>query len=144
MAMHKVGRNDACPCGSGKKFKMCCADAKPRGVSRGLMALIAAIAAVAALGLIPSLTGRGIEKSLPAASRQVPRPSSLPAPASGKVWSEEHGHWHDAAPAATTAAPAPASTTPPRPAATPQPAGDAPAGAVWSEEHGHWHDPAKP
>jgi hypothetical protein len=22
--MHKVGRNDSCPCGSGKKFKKCC------------------------------------------------------------------------------------------------------------------------
>ena len=22
--MEKVGRNDACPCGSGKKFKKCC------------------------------------------------------------------------------------------------------------------------
>lgn len=22
--MHKVGRNDPCPCGSGKKFKKCC------------------------------------------------------------------------------------------------------------------------
>ena len=24
--MEKVGRNDPCPCGSGKKFKKCCAD----------------------------------------------------------------------------------------------------------------------
>ncbi len=23
-AAHKVGRNDPCPCGSGKKFKNCC------------------------------------------------------------------------------------------------------------------------
>jgi hypothetical protein len=22
--MHKVGRNDSCPCGSGKKYKKCC------------------------------------------------------------------------------------------------------------------------
>lgn len=22
--MHKVGRNDPCPCGSGKKYKKCC------------------------------------------------------------------------------------------------------------------------
>jgi hypothetical protein len=22
--MHKVGRNDLCPCGSGKKYKKCC------------------------------------------------------------------------------------------------------------------------
>lgn len=24
--MHVVGRNDPCPCGSGKKFKKCCED----------------------------------------------------------------------------------------------------------------------
>ena len=23
-AEHKVGRNDPCPCGSGKKYKVCC------------------------------------------------------------------------------------------------------------------------
>jgi len=25
----KVGRNDPCPCGSGKKYKRCCAGARP-------------------------------------------------------------------------------------------------------------------
>ncbi len=28
--MAKVGKNDPCPCGSGKKFKKCCLDKKPR------------------------------------------------------------------------------------------------------------------
>ncbi len=27
----KIGRNDPCPCGSGKKFKKCCAEALPPG-----------------------------------------------------------------------------------------------------------------
>ena len=27
--MAEVGRNEACPCGSGKKFKRCCADGRP-------------------------------------------------------------------------------------------------------------------
>src|SRR3990167_5164548 len=26
MKRHKIGRNDPCPCGSGKKFKKCCID----------------------------------------------------------------------------------------------------------------------
>jgi SWIM/SEC-C metal-binding protein len=26
----KIGRNDPCPCGSGKKFKKCCVDQPPR------------------------------------------------------------------------------------------------------------------
>jgi preprotein translocase subunit SecA len=30
---HKVGRNDPCPCGSGKKFKNCCG--KSSGVATG-------------------------------------------------------------------------------------------------------------
>lgn len=28
----KIGRNEACPCGSGKKYKRCCADKKQDGV----------------------------------------------------------------------------------------------------------------
>ena len=28
--MVKIGRNDPCPCGSGKKFKRCCFHKKPR------------------------------------------------------------------------------------------------------------------
>ncbi len=28
--MSKPGRNDSCPCGSGKKYKRCCIDKKPR------------------------------------------------------------------------------------------------------------------
>ena len=34
-----VGRNDPCPCGSGKKFKKCCAakgEAKPAGVAAAI------------------------------------------------------------------------------------------------------------
>ena len=31
MAAPKVGRNDPCPCGSGKKFKKCCAEAISAG-----------------------------------------------------------------------------------------------------------------
>ena len=34
--MEKVGRNDSCPCGSGKKFKRCCLEQveKEGGVTR--------------------------------------------------------------------------------------------------------------
>jgi hypothetical protein len=53
--------------------------------------------------------------------------SQPPGPAPpGKVWSPEHGHWHDVSP-----------TTSPVSA---QPPGPAPPGKVWSPEHGHWHD----
>ena len=31
LAAPRVGRNDPCPCGSGKKFKKCCADLPAEG-----------------------------------------------------------------------------------------------------------------
>ncbi|MGH9766149.1 MAG: SEC-C metal-binding domain-containing protein [Blastocatellia bacterium] len=33
-SQRKVGRNDPCPCGSGQKFKKCCAGAKEAGIRR--------------------------------------------------------------------------------------------------------------
>ena len=33
----KVGRNDLCPCGSGKKFKKCCADRQASGKTRPVL-----------------------------------------------------------------------------------------------------------
>ena len=58
------------------------------------------------------------------------KPSISSAPP-GKVWSEEHGHWHDINPAPTV---------PQQNLNIPRPKGPAPEGKVWSEEHGHWHD----
>jgi hypothetical protein len=84
----------------------------------------------------------------PTASAQSQPPGEAPP---GKVWSPEHGHWHDAP--SSAAAPAlisPSGTQlPPLPVTTPtatsepvtaQPPGEAPPGKVWSPEHGHWHD----
>jgi hypothetical protein len=71
-----------------------------------------------------------------------PEPAVPPAPA-GKVWSEEHGHYHDAPVGAqTNAGPNGAATaTSPLPAGgANQPQGEAPPGKVWSAEHGHYHD----
>jgi len=135
----ETGRNDACPCGSGKKFKNCCIGEAKRRSSRGLMFLIAAIAAVAAAGVVPQLIEDDQPKRTiaPAASRST----------AGKVWSAEHNHWHDApaTPAAATTSLPPRPITPPAAAQQtftpkPQPPGPVPAGKVWSTEHGHWHD----
>lgn len=73
--MAKVGRNDACPCGSGKKFKQCC-ESKASGTtqSRIIMLLIAA-AIVAAI--LAGLSNQG-------------------STGGARVWSAEHGHYHDA------------------------------------------------
>lgn len=155
----RVGRNDACPCGSGEKYKKCC-EGKSAS-SRGMMMLIGAIVLIAVIGIISIVLGRRTDAALPPGTAPAPlaagRPQPGPAPA-GKVWSTEHGHWHDAAPgggqspirtSSTTvpigAPPAQgmpagqATTQPPATPGAPQPPGPAPAGQVWSTEHGHWH-----
>ena len=72
----KTGRNEACPCGSGKKFKQCCATKKTR---REWMTIAIWIG-------LAALIGSGIYAAFRDGS---------PEPPPGKVWSEEHGHYHD-------------------------------------------------
>jgi hypothetical protein len=72
--MPRPGRNAPCPCGSGKKFKQCCASKKDRS-SKALIAVLIAVAVLAVI-VIVSNTRR--------------------SPNSGMVWSPEHGHYHDA------------------------------------------------
>ena len=72
--MQRPGRNDPCPCGSGKKFKQCCAAKKDRS-SKALVAVLIAAAVVAVIVIVSNM-----------------RRSSN----SGMVWSPEHGHYHDA------------------------------------------------
>ena len=73
----KAGRNDACPCGSGKKFKKCCELKQTKG--RGNLALLVIVGLLMAAGLVAGIT------SLTGA-KDVARP--------GGVWSAEHGHYH--------------------------------------------------
>jgi hypothetical protein len=72
--MQRPGRNEPCPCGSGKKFKQCCASKKDRS-SRALIAVLVVVAVLAVI-VIVSNTRRSSN--------------------SGMVWSPEHGHYHDA------------------------------------------------
>jgi hypothetical protein len=72
--MPRPGRNDPCPCGSGKKFKQCCTSKKDRSSRALLVVLIAGV--VLAIVVILS-NARATSKS-------------------GPVWSPEHGHYHDA------------------------------------------------
>jgi hypothetical protein len=73
--MARQGRNDACACGSGKKFKHCCALKDGKGPSRLVVALVAGTILVAIILAFASA-----------------RNGSTP----GRVWSAEHGHYHDA------------------------------------------------
>ncbi len=110
-----------------------------------------AIGAIAAVGLVAAIRDdRQKTTTLPASSASGTPARQQPGPApAGKVWSAEHGHWHDQRPAAGTSSPikiSPPATAPSAPATTPkaQPPGPAPAGQVWSAEHGHWHDARTP
>ena len=74
MATDKVGRNDLCPCGSGRKYKQCCAN-KAEHISRfGLYMLIAVLVAMAAVLVYAFTSDRS------SSSRQV--------------WDPVHGHYH--------------------------------------------------
>lgn len=75
----KAGRNDSCPCGSGKKFKKCC------GTGRERRSLAATIAAIVVGGMVVAAVVFGF-------SSYGREGSTTPAP--GRTWSPEHGHWH--------------------------------------------------
>lgn len=73
--MAKVGRNETCPCGSGKKYKHCCERKADSSRMSALMLVVVALAVVAAI--LASVFTEGDTGAGP-----------------GKVWSAEHGHYH--------------------------------------------------
>ena len=75
--MSKTGRNDACPCGSGKKYKKCCAAKRENRVSKLMIA-----------GLLLALAG-GVYAVTVGFSDEG---TAVAGP--GRVWSPEHGHYH--------------------------------------------------
>lgn len=77
--MSKTGRNESCPCGSGKKFKKCCEVKQQR--SRMSSLAIAVVAAMVLGALLYSVSSRNEDRG------------SM-TPGQGRVWSAEHGHWH--------------------------------------------------
>lgn len=73
--MQKIGRNDPCPCGSGHKYKHCCLNRPDRATLKARI-LMAIALLVLASGLALAL---------------FYQPDDSPR----RVWSPEHGHWHD-------------------------------------------------
>lgn len=72
--MAKVGRNEICPCGSGKKSKRCCQAPAAMSARSQWLIFLAAGALVAAI-LAGIMSSRSDEKPL-------------------GTWSAEHGHYH--------------------------------------------------
>lgn len=79
-----AGRNTPCPCGSGKKYKHCCALKESR--ARSQRSLWTGV--LVALVLLGGLLLVGVSFTQDSGSRD--------GVSNGRVWSEEHGHWHDA------------------------------------------------
>ncbi|MFN0157811.1 MAG: SEC-C metal-binding domain-containing protein [Bacteroidota bacterium] len=134
----KQDRNDLCHCGSGKKHKNCHGRKRAGGSNSIqwvylLLGAIVVAAGIAVFNPAAEPVPAPQQRTLPNQAGGMSLPPG-PAPP-GKVWSSEHGHWHDAPDAAN----AQTQTT----GLTPQPPGEAPAGKVWSPEHGHWHDSAE-
>ena len=77
----KVGRNAPCPCGSGKKYKVCCA----RKTAKRNDAI--SKSAVAFLGVLMFVLVAAIAASFYGFNRSTD---------ATRVWNSEHGHWHDA------------------------------------------------
>ena len=74
MTAQRVGRNDPCPCGSGRKYKQCCALKKEKLSPASLVAIAAAVLAIV-VAVLYNFSG-----DRTSGSRQV--------------WDPEHGHYH--------------------------------------------------
>lgn len=142
--MIKTGRNELCDCGSGKKYKACHGRLE-KGANQQWK-IIGAIGVVFLLfyfilsepeKIIPANVAplQPIPRAIGSNGSQQPPGEALP----GKVWSTEHGHWHDINPNETPTPP-PVSIPPTNNSLRQQPPGEVPPGKVWSPEHGHWHD----
>jgi hypothetical protein len=158
-------RNSPCTCGSGKKYKQCCGQLEAKRSRNFVVVVVVLIIGMVLAGAVfvsknesqqPATAGAPVDAGAVPAAQSVPQAEGVPgspqppgpAPA-GKVWSTEHGHWHDAAPAgaAPGAAAQPGQAQPAQAQQAfkpgPQPPGPVPPGKVWSAEHGHWHDAPK-
>ena len=74
----KVGRNDLCACGSGKKFKKCCEAKQARSAgATWMLVLIATVLVGGALAVATSFTTEKTHKGNTTG-----------------VWDPVHGHYH--------------------------------------------------
>lgn len=77
----KVGRNEPCPCGSGRKHKNCCLQ---KTVSSRVPLAHKVVFAVVGLAILATVVAMAVTIA-----------THEPAEDGGRVWSEEHQHWHD-------------------------------------------------
>ena len=75
--MARTGRNDLCPCGSGRKFKKCCELKTDATRQRVLMVVVGAFVVGALVVGVMSFTTGG-------------------SGGGGRIWDPAHGHYHNA------------------------------------------------
>ena len=76
--MAKIGRNEPCPCGSGKKYKNCHESKTSSSRNSQVLMVVVGAAVIAAIAAgVLSFTGERERSAV-------------------RVWSAEHGHYHDA------------------------------------------------
>ncbi len=83
MKTEKTGRNDPCPCGSGKKYKQCCegkAAERTAFLNKCIAVIVGILVLLVAVGTVASFFSDDQGNNAPP----------------GQVWSPDHGHWHDA------------------------------------------------
>ena len=143
--MMKLGRNEPCHCGSRKKYKQCHEPTK--NTNNNQYAIIGIIAVVILVIIFinsdssksnqnVSVTTSPLLNQGSASNKSNP---SGPAPP-GKVWSQEHGHWHDA-PVSKSLTPKILCKNEVNKITVPkQDKNNPPEGKVWNEEHDHFHD----
>ncbi len=108
MAMSsKTGRNEPCPCGSGLKYKRCCALKEAEAASKSgvvvllVLLLLVGSGVIFAAVMVINAQGEG-QEAADQKTEVVRRSPGQPTPQppgpvpDGKVWSPEHGHYHDA------------------------------------------------
>ena len=76
--MSNTGRNDTCPCGSGKKYKKCCALKVQKSRSSQILLIVVGL-------LMAASVAAGIAEFV-GDKPHVARTQG--------VWSPEHGHYH--------------------------------------------------
>ena len=103
----KTGRNELCPCGSGLKYKRCCALKEAEAASKSgvvvLLVLLVLVGGGVICAAVMVINAQGERQEAADQKTEVVRrsPGQLtPQPPGqvpeGKVWSPEHGHYHDA------------------------------------------------
>ena len=84
--MKRVGRNDVCPCGSGKKYKNCHGIKATVSTQRNKTFWMIGVLIALFISAIYGLFNKSEESGSTRPEGQAP---------AGKVWSAAHGHWHD-------------------------------------------------